>query len=401
MALLDPAFADRHRVSDSERAFAIAITYIMQGEADEAGLLLDSLRSSTTDSLVRSASRVLLTAMLQYQDKWKILAELNPVSARPDSVADQRDMAEVEVWAAAFSKVAPRTISFPARTVILPLTMSASGAPIVPVMINGRRRLFWLDTGSSLSIIASDVASISGVVPLVADTLEVATATGRVAARPASVARMDLGGIKITNATAMILDNTLMLVKVGIDGQNLSQDVKIDGIIGYDVISRLDVRIDYVNSQVTLANPVRSPAGSRRPRNLFWVGKPLVRLITLNGVPLHFHLDTGAQETYSTDALVRRVKVRTFVGERRLITGFAGTQKVKGSFVDKIDLTLAGRRLAFRKLLVFAPAYASFVTLHGVFGGDIGKAGIVRIDATNGLFLIEEANDARMLRWQN
>ncbi len=398
MASLDPTFPVRHSVTDSERAFAVALGFIMAGETDDAELLLDSLRSSNADSLVRLASRILLTAMLQYQDKWELLAELNQVSPVPDSGLHVRDKAEVVAWAAAFRKVAQRTISFPGRTVSLPLTISASGAPMIPVSINGRRRFFWLDTGSSMSIIASDVAALSGVIPLVPDTLEVATATGRVAARPAAIARIDIGGIAIASSTAMIIDSALMRVRMGPDAGNPDHEVRIDGIIGFDVISRFDVRIDYVNSVVTFADPSRPASALRRPRNLFWIGKPIVQLVTQAGVPLHFHLDTGAQETYSTDALPRKVKVRTFKGERRLVAGFAGPQNVRGTFVDNIRLSLGGRLLVFRKLLVFAPAYSSFATLHGVFGSDIGKTGTVRIDATNGLFLIEPANSGSTLR---
>ncbi|MEO8575952.1 MAG: hypothetical protein ABI556_04595, partial [Gemmatimonadales bacterium] len=60
-----------------------------------------------------------------------------------------------------------------------------------------------------------------------------------------------------------------------------------------------------------------------------------------------------------------------------------------GRFVDEVRLTMAGQPLVFRKLLVFAPAFSTFVSLDGVLGSDIGRSGIVRIDATNGLFVLE------------
>lgn len=164
--------------------------------------------------------------------------------------------------------------------------------------------------------------------------------------------------------------------------------VKIDGVIGFDIISRLDVRIDYVKRRVTLGKPITT-ALPRTGRNLFWVGTPIVRLVTARGVPLHFNLDTGAQETYSTEGLVAKTKVKTFLAERRLVGGFAGLKIVQGRFVDRIQLTMAGQPLLFRKLLIFAPAYSSFVSLDGILGSDIGKGGVVRIDATNGLFLLE------------
>jgi hypothetical protein len=114
-----------------------------------------------------------------------------------------------------------------------------------------------------------------------------------------------------------------------------------------------------------------------------------VRLVSDKGVTLHFNLDTGAQETYSTETLIEKTKAKTIVGERRLISGLAGYQVVHGRFVDEMGMTLAGQRLVFRKVLVYAPAVATLIPLDGVLGSDIGTSGIVRIDATNGLFVLE------------
>jgi hypothetical protein len=61
---------------------------------------------------------------------------------------------------------------------------------------------------------------------------------------------------------------------------------------------------------------------------------------------------------------------------------------VHGRFVDQLSATMAGQPLILRRLLVFAPAVASFVALDGIMGSDVGRGGVVRIDATNGLFLL-------------
>jgi len=393
---LDPTFAERNPVSDSEREFASALSLVMAGEADSAELKLDSLRISSGDSLVRSASRILLTAMLQYQDKWKILSSLGPDSG--EFVDRIRDRAGVEAWAAAFRNVGPKAVVFPSRPVVLPLTLSAAGTPVIPVRVNGKQLLFWLDTGSSMSIIASDVAALSGVEALGADTLEVATTTGRMQARPATINQLQLGGVTISNSTAIIVDQGTLRIHARDDVRTPEQALKVDGIIGFDVISRLDLRIDYVSDRITLSRPVRPAGSSRRARNFFWMGMPIVRLITRDGVPIHFTLDTGAQETFFTDVLPRKVKVRTFLGERRLVGGFSGQQRVRGRFIHELHLSLAGQPLLFRKVLVFTPLYPSFVRLDGIFGSDIGKTGVVRIDATNGLFMIEESQRRPALR---
>lgn len=389
---LDPDYPRVHPTSLDERHFAEALRMAMAGDADDAELLLDSLRRHTADQLVRSASRILLTAMLQYQDKWKDLAELAPLrSSQLDSL--DRDLAGVELWASAFKTVPSRQILFPTAAVVLPLTLSAAATPVIPVRINGKPKLFWLDTGSSMSIIASDVAAECGVEPLVSDTLEVATTTGRVPARPAAISRLDLGGISITNSTAMIVSSDLMQVGIA-DPRSAVATRKIDGIVGFDIISRLNVQIDYVNGTVRLTRSVTKPGGVST-RNLFWVGTPIVRLIGPGGIPVHLGLDTGAQETYATERMLGKFRVRTFLGERQQVGGFGGTKKFRGRFIRNLRLALGGRNFLFQKLLIFAPAAASVVNLDGVLGSDIGRTGVVQIDAANGIFSVEAPSRLR------
>jgi clan AA aspartic protease (TIGR02281 family) len=381
MSGLDTGFVSRHEVTDTQREFSRAVGAMMSGDYERAAAAFDSLTRRESDSITRGASRVLLTAMLQHQGAWSTLAGLGERRGN--------DRAGVESWAGAFSKVAPRQIVFPRGSVVLPLIVSAGGTPMIQVSINGRPRSLWLDTGSSLSILASDVAESFGVRALSSDTLEIATATGRVPAMPASIDRLDIGGIQISNATAMIVAEELMRVRLS-ETDDPRSWVKIDGVVGFDIMSRFDIRIDYVNGIVTIQEPVRMPP-PRGGRNLYWVGTPVVRVITQKGIPLHFNLDTGAEETYATDGLPVRTKVRTFSGERRLIGGIAGLRVAHGSFIDELHVSTSGQPIVFRKLLVFVPDLSTFVSLDGVLGSDVGRGGVVRIDATNGIFRLEQA----------
>jgi gag-polyprotein putative aspartyl protease len=393
MTRLDPDYVVRHSVGLDEKAFANALRMVMAGDADNAELLLDSLQRHSADSTVKSASHILLTAMLQYQGKWQELAEL--AGDRPaEKDTSEVDRAGVEVWAGAFRSIPRREIVFPARPVVVPLTLSVAGTPVIAVEINGRLKHFWLDTGSSMSIVSSDVAAECGMNALVRDTLEVATATGRVAALPAGIQRLNIGGLSISNSTAMIVSSGLMEVRVG-DASNPTSRVKIDGIVGFDIISRVNVEIDYASNVVRFSRPRRAEPGRGEERNFFWVGTPIVRAAGPGGVPLHFGLDTGAQETYATEAMLDRVRVRTFVGERKQVAGFGGLREFRGRFISELRLGLRGKTLLLQKLLVFVPALGSFASLDGVLGSDVGRAGVVRIDAVNGIFGIEESRPGR------
>src|SRR5687768_15928554 len=133
MANLDTAFVASHAVSDSQRAFARALGLMMSGNTAAATTTLDSIIKTPGDSLVKAASRRLITAMLQHQENWKALHELGSVDTIGTSTDDR---AKVESWAAAFRSVAPRRISFSDQPVVLPLTLSLSGSPVIPAMIN-------------------------------------------------------------------------------------------------------------------------------------------------------------------------------------------------------------------------------------------------------------------------
>lgn len=396
MSSLDTGWVSRQTVTDSQREFARALGLVMSGKHDDATLALDGVRSTATDTVLVAAARVLMTAMLQYQDKWALLAELDSLGKPPKSDSFS-DKAGVETWANAFRKVPPRQMVFPSKPTVLPLILSASGTPMILVTVEGKEHYFWLDTGSSMSIVSADVAKESGLSPLLPDTLEVVTSTGRVPAQASAISHLQLGDIKITNTTALIVANERMQVRLG-DEVGLPTVIQIEGVIGYDIISRLDLRIDYVNRRVTLLKPEQNAKLPKTGKNLFWVGTPVVRLVTSKGIPLHFNLDTGAQETYSTDGLLMKLKTRTFMGERRLVGGLAGVTTVHGRFVDELRATMGGQVLVLRKLLVLSPAFASFVSLDGILGSDVGKGGIVRIDATNGLFLLEPPAPVRGLR---
>ena len=397
MANLDTGYVSKHEVTDSQRDFAKALGLVLSGKHDDAALALDGVRTTARDSTLVAASRVLMTAMLQHQNDWKLLAELDSMGRRNTGVDGAPDKAGVESWANAFRSVPQRQMTFPDKPVVLPLLLSPSGVPMIEVMIEGKRHNFWLDTGSSMSIVSSGVAIECGIKPLLRDTLEVATTTGRVPAQAGAINRLQLGGIDIRNTTALIVADERMQVHFA-DVLGAAGIVQIEGVVGYDIISRLDLRIDYVNHRVTIMRPEPNAKLPRTGRNLFWVGTPVVRLVTSKGIPLHFNLDTGAQETYSTDGLVVKTKARTFRGERWLIGGLAGLTVIHGRFVDELRATMGGQALVLRKLMVFAPAFSSFVRLDGILGSDVGKSGTVRIDATNGLFLLESSSGRTLRR---
>ena len=366
-----------------EKSFAESLKSLMAGELETAERGFDALRRTATDSLIRSGSRVMYIATLQYQEKWSQLADLSRDTVRRDR--DRADKASIELWAIAFREIPPRISEFRARAQEIPMSVSEVGTPVVRVQIGQDEFHFWLDTGSSMTMLASDVARSLGITPLVTDTLEVVTSTGRIAAQPAVIPAMQVGLLAMRNVPTMIVDEAIMRMR-GRRPVNQGLTLKIDGIIGFDIIRRLDIEVDYAARVLRLRDPAHS--GRIRDRNMFWVGLPVVRLSSMSGIPLHFALDTGAQLTFVTETLLDRLQLQTSRIESHKVGGLGGEMSIRAPVLPDLRVRLRGYPMIFRGAAVRAPVYQVLAALDGVLGGDVWSAGLVRIDLTNGVFSV-------------
>lgn len=385
---LRPDKAARYSRTFSQKLFATSLIHMMDGDMESAETGFASLQAIADDSLLRAGARVAYSAVLQYEEKWSRLSTVAPYVARNRDA----DRAGVERWAAAFTKVSPKVVEFPARTVVVPLSLSAAATPMIPVRVHGRDLHFWLDTGASLTIISSDVAAALGITPISADTLEMVTNTGRVRAQPAIVSRLEIGQVAVRNTVAMIVDEHSMEMRETkhADGAPGGTPAKIDGIIGFDIIHQIDIELDYGESKVRLRNPAIRRNNDPSSRNLFWLGVPVVRLRARDGTPVYFGLDTGAQETFGTETLLDKLGISATAREERKVEGLAGLASLKAPIVHQLELTVRDHPFFLRELVIYAPVYRTLVSLDGVLGADASRAGVVRLDATNGIFSVDE-----------
>jgi hypothetical protein len=265
------------------------------------------------------------------------------------------------------------------------MSMSAVGTPLIPVRIGGKVYNFWLDTGSSLSMLASDVARDLNISPLVPDTLEIVTSTGRVKANPALIPQLEIGQLVVRNAPAMVVEESMMEMSEP-RAIEMSTHVKIDGIIGFDIIRQMDLEVDYSENVLRLRDPSNSrPDGDR---NLFWVGLPVIRLMSTDGIPLHFGLDTGAQLTFVTETLLDKLQMQAARIESRRVGGLGGEISLRAPVLPDLRVMVRRYPILFKGAVVRAPVYQVLASLDGVLGGDVWNSGIVRIDMTNGVFAI-------------
>lgn len=391
---LDLRTAERHAPDGDHRRFARAIRQLLDGHMDDAEAPLAALAGATTDSILRTASHVALSAVLEYQGKWAALDSLSRTRDR-STLRAGRERAAIEVWASRMRLAPVPTYSFPAGPVILPFYPATTGTPIVNVKVNGVSKWFWIDTGSSITLIASDVAAQTGVRPLSPDTLHMVTAVGVANAQPAAIDRLDIGGLTIRGQQAAIVAADQLALDRGY-APGESGITRLDGVIGMDVVRRLDLQIDFLRRKVRLARPKPVPGVGDRDRNLLWLGYPVVRLEQRDGRPLYFGLDTGADRTYATEALLPKLPRRYLPKQRQTVTGFGGDTTMTVRTIPDLELSIRKRSFTLQEIAVHPPQRLTFLQLDGVIGMDTAAGLTMRIDMTNGLFGI----DLSLGEWQ-
>ncbi len=362
-----------HQGSEEEKNFAAALKAVLDGDLARAEGILRDTRLGTENSLIAKRAEDLLGNILFFQSRWADLLalETNPLPREKENSG--------LLLARAFRSAPEESYSFPASPVVRPISLSGGGNPIVEVEVNGHRKHFWIDTGAGLSVIASDIAEECGVVPLASPKAEANTATSKKVGVQAAIANeLKIGDLVICNHPIMVIDKKNLQVK----WLGFISLLKIDGIIGWNAIQNLDIEINYAAKNVTIRKPEKK---GNAARNFFWLGYPVVKLMTADGQPILFGLDTGARKTTITENIFKKIKSEKASLINRTSWSAGGIERIRSKVIPNQTFLLDEYAINFDKIETSAPKNALFVKLDGTIGSDLAKSARLRIDWINGL----------------
>lgn len=387
VAVLDMVSADAAARTIDQVTFSLALKHLLAGDAGSAAVAFNALRATATESDIRARARIGLTMALSWQSDWVALSRL--ASDRDSAVAGTLEdtPAAVERWGRALANVPPLRMVVPVESVTLPMRRSVVGTPVVTVRLNGVARDFWLDTGASMTLLSDDVAIASHVRLSSPDTLGLGVVAGVIEARAVLVDSLAIGPVVAYDlGAALVSRDALRMDRRVVNGR--TQEVKIDGVIGTDFLRGLDIVIDALAGTITLSRPRAQPHVTR---NLFWVGYPVVRLVSESGRPLLFGLDTGSEGTYVTTTLLRKQPDMRVAMRRGSIRGL-GTEEHRTEWVARSLAVSDGDYVIRLQNAPVAPERKwTFVILDGMLGADVALASRMHLDFTNGVFDIRRS----------
>ncbi|HPC35096.1 MAG TPA: retropepsin-like aspartic protease [Candidatus Marinimicrobia bacterium] len=372
MQHFDFDYINRQEVRAEYREFTRGLKLLMADDYLAAEPLFMTLFETTSDTLLQRNAAKILWVLYSRQDKWREQIALN---ARAPRDFDEHNSVNMAI---AFAEAQPEKYNFPEQPITLPAKLSISGVPMVEVMVNGVRKQFWIDSGAEITVLSSDIAKECGVDVINPVAARAGTATDiMVNAWPGVIEDFRIGDLQIENHPIAISDKKDLDIKLF----KIIRIVKIDGVIGWNIIRNLDMTIDYKNLTVTIAKPQPKPV---EQRNFHFVNQPIVSLTDTLGKPLYFFLDTGASATSLYKPILMKIDTTKIKSGNTLVGGLGGIQRYKTKEFPELPVILGQNRLSFKKINARSDGKSGFFYLDGMLGSDIAKNGALILDFQNG-----------------
>lgn len=365
-----------------EEALARGMLSFIRGEHEQAEDLLSGVFHSSKDPVKAGiAYSNLIHLYLSQEEYGKVSQAVEEAQAAGHTPSDLERL----LVRAGFS-LEPTEILWKGPVEELPMDLSSSDCPCIEVLLNGREKeVFWLDTGSGISVISSDLAERLNLQEICESKAAASTATdAKVPFRLAILDSLQMGEITVKRHPVAIIDSADLTFKL----LGIFTVMKVRGIIGWPVLSRFRTTLDFPRRKVTFYPPPASGLLGKR-KNLFNYGVPLVRVLVDDSYPLNFFLDTGARRSSLTPAGLEKLGSSLRVQTALDYYGGAGGGKLERiRQLEGAILSVDRYRIRNLTLPVF-PFHGEFLlSPDGTLGANVLKEFIVTIDPFGGRLVL-------------
>lgn len=374
----DFAYAMRQNLSTEQKEFASAMQSALNGSTDEAVETIRKAWMSTSDSTTRHRSRELLENLLFARSRWKeILDVYAQDTAAVDPTEDTRPLVKV------FAAAPEVSFQLPAVPDTIPIRLNGVGLPVAEVAVNGHKKRFLLDTGAALTVLSSDFARECGIAAAKDNAVAGTSNTKTVKIQGAVADSVRVGKLLIRNHPVAIIESSHLRFRLF----GLITLMKIDGIIGWNAIREMNLKINYRDKYVVVQSPQERKAV---PRNLFDLGEPMVVLTDEHGTRFNFLLDTGSNLTSLGQNTLSKINAQRLRKRMTIVGGAGGMESFNAAVVPHLTLYTNNYVLEFKNLRTHPESKGEVIKRDGILGSDVAQRGAITIDYQNGYFEFQE-----------
>lgn len=261
------------------------------------------------------------------------------------------------------------------KEITLPFySINRGGTPVIEVKINGITKRFMIDTGFSHTAISKKAAKEIQIESR-NEGFKVNDSNNK--SKHADIAYIEdfkLGDLSIYNQPVIITD--LSLKFMGITVYN------IDGVIGWDILQRMKVKISWKDKYITLSKPSEKKNGIT---NLNCINTPFIILQNNEGENFYFHFDTGAKNTHLFKKAASKINQKPSKEKRRLNFGINSTKATKSKIYNHLSFRLIDKLFHFDKMDMFDETDVNgFIIYDGRVGADMFRNGTIEFDYNAG-----------------
>jgi hypothetical protein len=263
----------------------------------------------------------------------------------------------------------------------IPFKRIISGSPLIEVVINGRLYRFIFDTGAGMSVLSSETAWECDIKTKQNTNGFATAATGKaVGFSPGIIDSLQIGGLKVYNHSCIVIDSKDLEFKIlGI------QILKIDGIIGWNLMQELDVTVDNDNKEIIL-----DKAGelSDTPVNYFWMGLPLIICSDSTSDSLLFFMDTGANQSGLYTPYLNNCDTTQLYKKSMMIGSAGGFKNIKSFIFPEVRLNVGGHNLVMENIGVYPELMKGLFPCMGILGFNEFKGDVLHFNIKQGFFKV-------------
>jgi hypothetical protein len=351
------------------------VQLVLKSRFEQVESKVKRIISERNDSQFLAEYFRLLSFSLIFQSKWK---ELLPSSSYyffdPDSVF---------LLARAFSQIEKDTIVFWKEADTLSFFTAPSGAIIVKVLVNGRARNFWFDTGTNYTIVSSKTAEDCNLPILSTEKSKAITLTNfRVDVIPTYIRSLKIGEIELLNQPCLIVDD--FNLKLRLFASNISTEIY--GILGWKSLQNCKFTIDYKNRILIIQKPRYE---YRKEGNFFWSGVPII-IGKFDNVNLLFIFDIGAEKSLLTNNIFNKIDFQKVYTQTKKIGSVGGWKFNAGVVVPYLEFKIGTYKLTLENIQTIDIPKDYFFNIDGILGYDLIQKVKISFDIANSNFEILE-----------